>query len=115
MPTCSEAEDCLFLDIYTPADATVGSRLPVWVFIQGGAYSGLCCNGNNTEVTSRGNIVVVSMSYRVGAFGFLASEQIRANGDLNIGLLDQRAALKWTRDYIQQVDLSNFGSLCGPS
>jgi acetylcholinesterase len=49
------------------------------------------------------NMVFVQINYRVGAFGFLASEDIRRNGDLNVGLLDQRKALEWTQKYIHLV------------
>lgn len=42
-------------------------------------------------------------NYRVAAFGFLASEKIRANGDLNAGLLDQQLLFRWVKKYIQQV------------
>jgi acetylcholinesterase len=44
---------------------------------------------------------VVSFNYRVGPYGFLASEEVRKDGDLNVGLLDQRAALKWVSEHIQ--------------
>lgn len=50
-------------------------------------------------------IVFVTFNYRVGALGFLASEQIRQNGDLNAGLLDQRKALRWVKQYIEKVIL----------
>ena len=49
------------------------------------------------------NIVFVQLNYRVGVFGFLASERIRMNGDLNVGLLDQQAALEWVQKYIHLV------------
>lgn len=48
-------------------------------------------------------MVFVQINYRVGAFGFLASEKIRRNGDLNVGLLDQRKALEWAQKYIHLV------------
>lgn len=49
------------------------------------------------------NIVFVNFNYRVASWGFLASEKVQANGDLNAGLLDQRFALQWVQDHIQQV------------
>lgn len=102
-------EDCLFLSVYTPTNSTPSSNLPVWVFIQGGGYAvDANYNLNGTEVVARGHdIVFVQLNYRVGAFGFLASEKIRANGDLNVGLLDQRKALHWVKDYIHLV-----GAIC---
>jgi len=48
-------------------------------------------------------MVFVQINYRVGAFGFLASEEIRENGDLNVGLLDQQKALHWVQKYIHLV------------
>ncbi|KAI1000505.1 hypothetical protein K3495_g7690 [Podosphaera aphanis] len=96
-------EDCLFLNIYIPANATLNSRLPVWFYIPGGGYSvNSDANHNATELIKRsgGNIILVQTSYRVSAFGFLASEKIRKNGDLNAGFLDQRKALEWVQKYI---------------
>jgi carboxylesterase type B len=94
-PTLSKTvnEDCLYLDVFAPADATTDSKLPVWFFIQGGGYAGDTDeNFNFTEAILKSNysMVAVQINYRVGAFGFLASEEIRQNGDLNVGLLDQR-------------------------
>ncbi|KAI0474185.1 alpha/beta-hydrolase [Xylariaceae sp. FL0804] len=96
-------EDCLYLDVFAPANATTESKLPVWFFIQGGGYGGdLDQNFNATEVVIRSNysMVLVQINYRVGAFGFLASEKVRDNGDLNVGLLDQRFALHWVQKYV---------------
>lgn len=55
---------------------------------------------------SGGNIIFVNFNYRLGALGFLASEKVRANGDLNAGLLDQRKALYWVQDHIAKVRIS---------
>ncbi|KAI0429233.1 Alpha/Beta hydrolase protein [Xylaria sp. FL1042] len=61
-------------------------------------------NWNGTEVIQRSGhqIVFVNFNYRVGLFGFLASERVRANGDLNAGLLDQRFMLRWLRRHVAQ-------------
>ena len=91
--TTTLSEDCLYLDVFAPSDATTESKLPVWFFIQGGGYAADSDeNFNFTEVLVKSNysMVAVQINYRVGAFGFLASEEIRENGDLNAGLLDQR-------------------------
>ena len=102
-PDPSSSEDCLFANIFTPSNATSKSKLPVWVYVQGGGYAGDSnANYNGTQVVQTGNIVLVNFNYRVGSWGFLASEKVRSNGDLNAGLLDQRAALNWTRNYIEQ-------------
>lgn len=51
------------------------------------------------------NVIVVTFNYRVGLYGFLASEEVKENGDLNVGLLDQYKALEWVNKYIFQVFL----------
>ncbi|BCR98192.1 uncharacterized protein AKAW2_31511S [Aspergillus luchuensis] len=98
-------EDCLFINVFTPSHATTLSRLPVWVHIQGGGYasnSNANFNGTNVIQHSGYDLVFVNFNYRVGALGFLASEEIRRDGDLNVGLLDQRKALAWVKQHISQ-------------
>lgn len=78
----------------------------MWFYIQGGGYvTDAQPNYNGTDVVtaSGGNIILVNFNYRVGSFGFLASEKVRADGDLNVGLLDERKALKWVQKYIYLV------------
>jgi len=87
-------EDCLNLNIWTP-DPT-GTGLPVMVWIPGGMFevgSGATYDGSRF---ARDGIVCVTINYRVGAEGFL----YLADGDANLGLLDQIAALEWVRDEI---------------
>lgn len=99
----SKAEDCLFINVYKPKNASSNSSLPVWFFIQGGGYANNAnANYNGSEVVSNSgqDIVFVNFNYRVGALGFLASEEVRQDGDLNAGLLDQRKALLWVQKYI---------------
>lgn len=56
---------------------------------------------------------MVTFNYRVGAWGFLASEKVRAGGDLNAGLLDQRKAMQWVQKYIHLVSSKiNTTSFC---
>ncbi|KAI0099733.1 vacuolar triacylglycerol lipase [Nemania sp. FL0031] len=94
------AEDCLFLDIYTPANATSSSKLPVFFFIQGGGFNSLSnpnYMGNGLIKASGYNIVVVTFNYRVGPYGFITNgNEITPNN----GLLDQRKALEWVNKYI---------------
>lgn len=102
-PTPGEDEDCLFVNVWTPSNATRNSKLPVWFFIQGGGYvTDANANYNGTDVVQKsgGNIVFVNMNYRVAAWGYLASEKLRKDGDLNAGFLDQRKALEWVQKYI---------------
>ncbi|KAJ7190377.1 Alpha/Beta hydrolase protein [Mycena pura] len=99
------SDDCLFMDVYTPSGASESSKLPVWFFIQGGGYtqnSNANYNGTSVVVESGRNIVVVTFNYRVGAFGFLASERVEKDGALNVGLLDQRQALLWVQKHISK-------------
>ncbi|KAM0253620.1 hypothetical protein ACHAQJ_007195 [Trichoderma viride] len=94
----SLSEDCLFVNVFAPSNANASSNLPVWVYIQGGGYAqNSNANYNGTEVIQKSNdgLVFVNFNYRVGAFGFLASEEVRKSGDLNAGLLDQRKLLHW--------------------
>jgi acetylcholinesterase len=105
-PTAGASEDCLFVNVYAPANATPDSKLPVWLHITGGGYNAIAgpdFNGTYVIENSGNNLIYVDFNYRVGAFGFLASEKVRANGDLNVGLLDQRKVLQWVQDYIQLV------------
>ncbi|KAJ0416914.1 Alpha/Beta hydrolase protein [Aspergillus carlsbadensis] len=99
------AEDCLFINVFAPTTATPESNLPVWVYIQGGGYSSNAnANYNGTEVVreSGSNLVLVNFNYRVGALGFLASKELARDGDLNVGLLDQRKALEWVKEHISK-------------
>ncbi|KAI1660245.1 alpha/beta-hydrolase [Daldinia decipiens] len=107
----AQDEDCLYVNVWAPANATVDSKLPVWLFIQGGGYTtNSNANWNGTAVVERSgrNIVLVNFNYRVGLWGFLASERVRgsdgdgAAGDLNTGLRDQREAMRWVRRHIAQ-------------
>ncbi|KZT55209.1 putative triacylglycerol lipase [Calocera cornea HHB12733] len=100
------SEDCLFLDVFAPSNATAESKLPVFFWIQGGGFNRLS-NGNyrgdGLIQASGDNIVVVTINYRVSLYGFLASEEVVANGNVNVGMLDQRFALEWVQKYIAQA------------
>ncbi|RLL95286.1 hypothetical protein CFD26_101514 [Aspergillus turcosus] len=99
----SQGEDCLFINVWTPSNATSQSKLPVWLYIQGGGYAlNANANYNGTEVVQQSGhgIVFVNFNYRVGALGFLASKEVRQDGALNAGLLDQRKVLAWVQENI---------------
>lgn len=90
-------EDCLFLNVWTPA--TDGGRRPVMVWIHGGAFvigAGSQMLYDGAPLARRGDVVVVTINYRLGVFGFLR----HGPGTGNEGLLDQIAALEWVRDEI---------------
>lgn len=99
------SEDCLFLNVWTPA-RTASDRLPVMVWIHGGAFMGGHAGVplyDGTRLAEKG-VVIVSIGYRLGAFGFLAHPDLtRENGGTgsgNYGIQDQIAALQWVRDNI---------------
>ncbi|CAJ2512328.1 Uu.00g053430.m01.CDS01 [Anthostomella pinea] len=86
----------------TPQDAAAFGPI-FWLYIQGGGYahnSNANYNGTEVVVASNHSVILVNFNYRVGAFGFLASEHIQRDGDLNVGLLDQRKAMQWVQQYI---------------
>lgn len=98
------SEDCLYLNVWTPASATTGRR-PVMVWIHGGALvfgSGNVALYDGSALAQRG-AVVVTINYRMGALGFFSHPAIDGSGSsspVNYGLLDQIAALRWVRDNI---------------
>lgn len=101
----------MFINVWGPTSATPETKFPVWVYIQGGGYRGnynANYNGSTVVATSGHKIVFVNFNYRVSSWGFLASEKVRADGDLNVGLLDQRLALEWVQEHIHQVCPSHF-------
>ncbi|KAF8544403.1 Alpha/Beta hydrolase protein [Trichophaea hybrida] len=95
-PRDRQNEDCLYLNVWTPAGATKGKKLPTMLWIHGGGwvagtasvdyYSGEYIVKNNPDV------IVVSINYRLSIFGFPYSALLPRN----VGLLDQRAAIEWT-------------------
>jgi para-nitrobenzyl esterase len=93
-------EDCLTLNIWTPG--VYDDMRPVLVWIHGGGNvvgSSAQPRFNGEHIARRGRIVVVSINYRLGAFGFLHAPELGATG--NEGLLDQIAALRWVRNEIR--------------
>ncbi|MGB6555174.1 MAG: carboxylesterase family protein, partial [Candidatus Binataceae bacterium] len=102
-PRVVGSEDCLYLNIYTPDPA--GTELPVMVWVHGGTFivgSGAPSNGSN--LARKGNLIVVTINYRLGALGFLAHRSLDSSDSRhvsgNYGLMDQQEALRWVRDNI---------------
>lgn len=134
-PAVPMSEDCLYLNIWTPAlrgygaDSMVASeKLPVMVWIYGGAYQ---CGGtfekefDGTRLAANG-VVVVSVAYRLNAFGFmthpLLHEEAVERGDgepyANFGFLDQRAGIQWVKENIAKFggdpeNITVFGQSAG--
>ena len=97
----SVSEDCLTLNVWEPK-GHAAEGLPVMVWIHGGGF----VNGSGDIydarwLVARGDIIVVTLNYRLGTLGFLAHPALAADGDVgNYGLADQQAALRWVRDNI---------------
>ena len=99
------SEDCLYLNVWTPK-AEAGAKLPVMVWIYGGGFQAGATSEprQDGEVLAHRGVVIVSMNYRLGIFGFFSHPELtkesphHASG--NYGLLDQAAALEWVRKNI---------------
>jgi len=103
-----QSEDCLAINVWTPAPDT--KRRPVMVFIHGGAFiegSARNTGYDGATLAARGDLVVVSLQYRLGPFGFLELSEIAGRdyaGSGNNGIRDQVAALRWV-----QKNIARFG------
>jgi para-nitrobenzyl esterase len=98
------SEDCLYLNVYTPA--VDGRKRPVMFWIHGGAFTVGSASAplyDGGPLAELGDVVVVTVNYRLGALGFLALGEAGAgwDGTANLGILDQIAALRWVRDNIE--------------
>ncbi|CAH8486965.1 unnamed protein product [Schistosoma guineensis] len=111
VPNTPMSEDCLFLNIWVPLKESNSShsnskeKLAVMLWIYGGSfYMGTATLSvyDARFLAARQNIIVASMNYRLGSFGFLYMNTEEAPG--NMGLWDQRLAMKWIKDHIE-----NFG------
>lgn len=110
----SAGEDCLHLNVFTPASANDASKLPVLVWIHGGAYlngAGSLAWYHGARLAARG-AVVVTVNYRLGALGFLGRD--------NFGTLDQISALRWVARHVSDFggnpdNVSIFGESAGGS
>jgi para-nitrobenzyl esterase len=107
-PATANSEDCLYLNVWTPAK-TSREKLPVIAWIYGGGFAGGSTSAplyDGTHFAQKG-VVFVSISYRVNAFGFLATPGLSresGHGSGNYGLLDQIAGLEWIR-----ANIGKFG------
>jgi para-nitrobenzyl esterase len=118
------SEDCLYLNVWTPAKED-SDKLPVMVWIYGGGYvagSSSEPRQDGANLAEKQNVVVVSMNYRLGMFGFFVHPELAAesghNSSGNYGLLDQLAALQWVHDNIaafggDPANVTIFGESAG--
>ncbi|KAJ7241607.1 Alpha/Beta hydrolase protein [Mycena rebaudengoi] len=95
------------LNVYFPSDAAgnpSATDLPTAVWIHGGGYLAGNGNANGEDIIRQSNrgVVVVTIQYRLGVFGFLPGAAVKRNGALNAGLLDQDFALRWVNQHISK-------------
>ncbi|WP_406631994.1 carboxylesterase/lipase family protein [Amycolatopsis sp. WGS_07] len=94
-PGVAGDEDCLKLNVFTPANPS-GAKRPVLVWFHGGGFVvGSGALYDPTRMVERGDVVVVTVNYRLGVLGFLAHRSLKESGDF--GLEDQQAALRWVK------------------
>jgi para-nitrobenzyl esterase len=99
------SEDCLYLNVWTPAKSA-DEKLPVMVFFYGGGFKEVAASMpvyNGTPLAKKG-VIVVTSNYRLGALGFLAHPELDKESPYNVsgnyGLMDQQAALQWVQKNI---------------
>ena len=108
-PPSGKSEDCLYLNIWTPAKSS-GDRIPVLVWIYGGGFGAGATSEKNYsgENLAMKDVVLVSIAYRVGQLGFLAHKELSKESPNqvsgNYGLLDMIAGLQWV-----QKNITAFG------
>lgn len=101
-------DDCLNLNVYRPANISADAKLPVLVWIYGGAfvfggsssYAGEVYVKESMDMNTP--VIYVSINYRLGPWGFLGGKEAAADNNTNAGLLDQRLALEWIQDHITE-------------
>src|SRR6266496_6005494 len=120
----TSSEDCLFLNVWTPASAKKGAKLPVMVGIHGGAFvfgSGVFPNFSGASFTEKG-VILVSINYRLGRLGFFAfpalSKEHPEEPKGHYAYMDQITALKWVKENIaafggNPANVTIFGESAG--
>lgn len=118
------SEDCLYLNIWQPAKAKKGDKLPVAFWIHGGAFMGGYGYEKefNGDAYAKKEVILVTINYRLGILGFLAHPDLSAENPKhlsgNYGMLDQIKALQWVRDNIASFggnpdNITIFGQSAG--
>ncbi|EIW58887.1 carotenoid ester lipase precursor [Trametes versicolor FP-101664 SS1] len=106
IPAIPQSEDCLNINVIVPAGTKPGDKLPIAAWIYGGGYQvGSNAVQPGAVVVNRSielgqPIIFVAMNYRLSAFGFLGGQEIQKAGLGNLGLQDQREALRWVQKHI---------------
>ena len=116
------SEDCLYLNVYRPAGARPGAKLPVMVWIHGGGYAGGAASEPRHwgAALPRDGVILVTVNYRLGLFGFLTSPELtrEAGASGNYGLEDMVAALRWVKSNVaafggDPANVTLFGESAG--
>ncbi|XP_049648530.1 LOW QUALITY PROTEIN: neuroligin-2 [Accipiter gentilis] len=97
----AQSEDCLYLNLYVPTEDDIrdSGKKPVMLFLHGGSYmEGTGNMFDGSVLAAYGNVIVVTMNYRLGVLGFLSTGDQAAKG--NYGLLDQIQALRWLNENV---------------
>ena len=101
--TYKYSEDCLFLNIFTPAEG--GEKLPVIIYIHGGGYTGGCGHEKHFDepVWPKKGVIGVTLNYRLGPLGFAVLPELKEEAGRcgNYGLYDQLTAIKWVKHNIE--------------
>lgn len=117
------SEDCLYLNVYVPATATLASALPVLFWMHGGGF--ILGSGSQTDgsaLAKQANAIVVTINYRLNALGFLAHPALSAEDPDHVsgdyGIMDQAAALGWVKQNIRAfggdpANVTIFGDSAG--
>jgi len=106
LPQSVQSEDCLYLNVWTPVEPGEKTRLPVMVWVHGGAFIGGAGSipVYDGAALARKGVVLVTINYRVGIFGYFAHPELiaEANGGIcaNFGTSDQIEALRWIKNNI---------------
>ncbi|KAK6201792.1 hypothetical protein LQW54_009371 [Pestalotiopsis sp. IQ-011] len=101
------SEDCLYLNVFRPAGIDASAKLPVLFWMHGGGFEmGFTMTGEGvpmvTDSLGQGKpIIFVAATYRTNGFGFLGGKEVLDAGVANLGLLDQRQAMRWVADNIE--------------
>lgn len=101
----SYSEDCLFLNIWVPEDATEDSKLPVILYIHGGGYTGGCGHEKHFDgpIWASKGVIAVTCNYRLGPLGFMCLSELKERDGHtgNYGLYDQITAMQWLKHNIE--------------
>jgi para-nitrobenzyl esterase len=120
--SCNQVEDCLYLNVYRPANAERNAKLPVMMWIHGGAFAVGSGAGYDGSQFARDGVLIVTVNYRLGRAGWFAHPALTRENPRgllgNYGLMDQIAALKWIQENIGEFggdkkNVTIFGGSAG--